>query len=88
MKSKWKKGNNSGRSKKINVPLLNIIGGNDDLVSPKSSILINDMVSNKDKETIEFPSGHFELYISEDAHLNIRPTVVDWLQSRSDTQSR
>ncbi len=74
--------------KKINVPLLNIIGINDDLVSPKSSIPISEVVASKDKKTIEFPSGHIELCISYDAHQNLWPKVVDWLQSKSSTKSK
>jgi polyhydroxyalkanoate synthase subunit PhaC len=74
--------------KKITVPILNVVGSNDDLVSPRSSIAINDMVSSKDKKTIEFPSGHIELCISYDAHKNLWPEVVDWLLIRSDIQSK
>ncbi len=70
--------------KKITVPLLNIIGSNDDLVSPQSSIPINDAISSKDKKTIEFPSGHIELCISQDAHQNLWPQVVKWLGRRSE----
>ncbi|HYF99902.1 MAG TPA: alpha/beta fold hydrolase [Candidatus Saccharimonadales bacterium] len=74
--------------KKITIPILNVIGSNDDLVSPKSSIPINDTVSSKDKKTIEFPSGHIELCISYDAHRHLWPEVVDWLQSKSDTKNK
>ncbi len=70
--------------KYITVPLLNIIGSKDDLVSPKSSIPINDAVSSKDKKIIEFSSGHIELCISYDAHQNLWPHVVNWLERRSD----
>jgi len=69
--------------KNITVPLLNIIGSKDDLVSPKSSVPISDAVGSKDKKTIEIPSGHIELCISYDAHQNLWPVVVDWLQSKS-----
>jgi polyhydroxyalkanoate synthase subunit PhaC len=72
--------------KKITVPILNIIGTKDDLVSPKSSMPISEVVASKDKNTIEFPSGHIELCISRDAHQNLWPAVVDWLQSKSDTK--
>lgn len=70
--------------KNITIPLLNIMGSKDDLVYPKSSIPINDAVSSKDKKTIEFPSGHIELCISYEAHQNLWPHVVDWLESKSD----
>jgi polyhydroxyalkanoate synthase subunit PhaC len=70
--------------KNITVPILNIIGSKDDLVSPKSSLPISESVASKDKKTIEFPSGHIELCISYDAHKNLWPEVVEWLQSKSD----
>jgi polyhydroxyalkanoate synthase len=68
--------------KEITVPILNIVGTNDDLVAPSSSKPISDSVSSKDKKTIEFPSGHIELCISHDAHQNLWPEVVNWLQSK------
>jgi len=68
--------------KEITVPILNIVGTNDDLVAPSSSKPISDSVSSKDKKTIEFPSGHIELCISHDAHQNLWPEVVNWLLSK------
>jgi polyhydroxyalkanoate synthase len=70
--------------KKIDVPLLNIIGSKDDLVSPKSSMSITEAIASKDKKTIDIPLGHIELCISYDAHQNLWPEVVDWLLSKSD----
>ena len=70
--------------KKIDVPLLNIIGSKDDLVSPKSSMSITEAIASKDRKTIDIPLGHIELCISYDAHQNLWPEVVDWLLSKSD----
>ena len=70
--------------KNITIPILNIIASKDDLVSPKSSMPISEVVASKDKKTIEIPSGHIELCISYDAHKNLWPEVVDWLLSKSD----
>ena len=70
--------------KNISVPILNIIGSKDDLVSPKSSMAITEAVASKDKKTIEIPLEHVELCISNDAHKNLWPEVVDWLLSKSD----
>ena len=69
--------------KNITVPLLNIIASKDDLVSPNSSIPISKVVASKDIKTIEFPSEHIELCISYDAHQNLWPEVVEWLQGKS-----
>lgn len=69
--------------KDIAVPLLNIVGTEDDLVEPTSSIPLNDVVSSTDKKLIQFPLGHVELCISSHAHNNLWPEVVQWLQERS-----
>ena len=74
------------------MPILNIVGNKDDLVSPNSSVPITDcdngygygcVVSSKDKRLIEFPSDHIELCISYDAHKNLWPQVIEWLKERS-----
>lgn len=74
--------------KNIFMPILNIVGNKDDLVSSNSSIPIteeigNGFISSKDKRLIEFPSGHVELCISYDAHENLWPQVIQWLKERS-----
>ena len=69
--------------KNITVPVLNIIASEDDLVSPNSSIPISKVIASKDIKIIEFPSEHIELCISYDAHHNLWPEVVEWLQGKS-----
>jgi polyhydroxyalkanoate synthase len=83
-----KKKNTTKSSKTVNIkditiPLLNIVGTEDDLVGPTSSISLNDVVSSTDKKLIQFPLGHVELCISSYAHDNLWPEVVKWLQERS-----
>src|SRR5690242_10514514 len=68
--------------KNITVPLLNIVGTEDDLVQAASSIPLNDLVSSTDKKLIQFPEGHVELCISSHSHTNLWPKVVAWLQKR------
>ncbi len=72
--------------KKITMPVLNIVGTNDDLVSAESSRTItatNDITSSKDKKTLEFPTGHVGLCISSTAHKKLWPEVGKWLIDRS-----
>ena len=69
--------------KDIAVPFLNIVGTEDDLVEPTSSIPLNDVVSSTDKKLVQFPLGHVELCISSHTHDNLWPEVVKWLQERS-----
>ncbi len=67
----------------ITVPVLNIVGTNDDLVSAESSRSIIDVVASTDKQTIEFPTGHVGLCISKTAHKKLWPDVGKWLIEHS-----
>ena len=69
--------------KKITMPVLNIVGTNDDLVSAESSRTITDVVSSNDKKTLEFPTGHVGLCISKTAHKKLWPEVGKWLKEHS-----
>lgn len=69
--------------KNITVPVLNIVGTNDDLVSAESSRTIIDVVASTDKQTIEFPTGHVGLCISKTAHKKLWPDVGKWLIEHS-----
>ncbi len=77
--------------KNITMPILNIVGNKDDLVSSGSSVPITEgydgdggrgIVSSEDKTLIEFPSDHIELCTSYDAHKNLWPQVTKWLKER------
>jgi len=69
--------------KNITMPVLNIVGTNDDLVSAESSRTIIDVVASTDKQTIEFPTGHVGLCISKTAHKKLWPDVGKWLIEHS-----
>jgi polyhydroxyalkanoate synthase len=69
--------------KKITMPVLNIVGTRDDLVSAESSRTITDVISSKDKKTLEFPTGHVGLCISRSAHKTLWPEVGKWLIEHS-----
>ena len=69
--------------KKITMPVLNIVGTNDDLVSAESSRTITDIISSKDKKTLEFPTGHVGLCISQAAHKKLWPEVGQWIKEHS-----
>ncbi len=68
----------------IAIPLLNIVGEQDDLTPPASSIPLNNAVSSKDKQLLRFPVGHVELCISAEAHEKLWPQAVKWLQQLSE----
>ncbi len=67
----------------LTMPILNIVGLNDDLVPPDSSKYIMCEIPSSDKEIIEFPTGHVGLCISHKAHKELWPRVVEWLSKRS-----
>ena len=68
--------------KNVSVPVLSIIAEKDDLVSPDSSIAINDHISSKDKSVLKNPGGHVSLCVSSNAHKKLWPEVAKWLISR------
>jgi polyhydroxyalkanoate synthase subunit PhaC len=69
--------------KKIEVPLLNIVGTNDTLVPPDSSTPIMDLVSSPDKEMLKFGSGHIGISVSSKAHKELWPKASEWIAERS-----
>jgi len=83
IQNKMMVGGNLVDLKKITVPVLNIVGTKDDLVSAESSRTITDVISSKDKKTLEFPTGHVGLCISKTAHKKLWPEVGKWLKEHS-----
>jgi len=83
IQNKMMLGDNLVDLKKITMPVLNIVGTNDDLVSAESSRTITDVVASTDKQTIEFPTGHVGLCISKTAHKKLWPEVGKWLKEHS-----
>ena len=70
--------------KNINMPFLNIVAKRDDLVAPRSSKALNDVLTEShDKGLIEFNSGHIGLMIGKNAQNELWPKVGDWLKKRS-----
>ena len=69
--------------KMIKMPVLNIVGTNDDLVSAESSRTITDVISSTDKKTLEFPTGHVGLCVSKASHKKLWPEVGNWLKKHS-----
>lgn len=83
IKNKMKIGVESIDLGKITMPVLSIIGSHDDLVPPESSKSVMNVIPSKDKELIEFPSGHTGLCVSARAHEQLWPRVGKWLVQHS-----
>ena len=84
-KQSSKEGNNNDNLININritIPVLSIIAEKDDLVSPISSLVINDYISSKEKEVFRYPGGHVSLCISDTAHKELWPKVANWIKSK------
>jgi polyhydroxyalkanoate synthase len=65
----------------VHVPLLTIVAEKDDLVSPTSTLEVNNYVSSKEKKTVRSPGGHVALCISREAHKIMWPEVAEWIKS-------
>ena len=73
--------NNKININKITIPVLSIIADKDDLVSPMSSLAIDDYISSKEKKVFKHPGGHVSLCISNTAHKELWPKVANWIKS-------
>ena len=69
--------------KKITMPVLNMFGELDHLVSPKCSRPLSELVGSKDVTTIPYPVGHIGMYVSSRAQKEMAPTVANWLIEKS-----
>jgi len=68
---------------KIYSPILTVCAEKDDLISPGSSLAINEHVSSKDKKTMSIPSGHVGLIIGTSAHEKLWPEIGAWIKSKT-----
>jgi polyhydroxyalkanoate synthase subunit PhaC len=66
----------------ITCPLLTIYAEGDHIVSPRSSLPINDLVSSKDITTLAIPAGHIGLAVSRHAYKTTIPGLVTWLNAQ------
>jgi polyhydroxyalkanoate synthase len=83
VKNEMKMGENIIELSKITIPLLNIVAEEDHLVSPQSSIALNEAVSSTDKRLMHFHTGHVGLIASSYSQNNVLPKVGQWLKARS-----
>ncbi len=67
----------------IDVPVLQIVGADDDIVPPASSAPFGDVIASEDIRVVDCPVGHVGLSVSSHAHDELWPTVGDWLAARS-----
>lgn len=68
----------------VTMPVLNVVGTDDQFVPPEASLSFVDAVSSTDTRVIEFPTDHVGLSTGERAHADLWPTVCEWFLARSD----
>lgn len=72
----------------ITCPVLNVIGEQDDIVHPKSSLPLADLVGGNDARTLLFPTGHIGAAVSSAAHKKLWPQVSTWFAKRDSQQAQ
>lgn len=82
VKGKMMIGDKTVNLKNITMPVLNIYGSKDHIVSPQSSKNFEKYVGTKDIETHEIPTGHIGMYVSSRSKRVVAPLISQWLKDR------
>lgn len=72
--------------KKINIPVLTIFAKEDHIVPPATTKPINNLISSKDKELLEFPGGHIGVFVGQRSQQVLSPAVAKWLIERDNSK--
>ncbi len=83
MSSEFRVGGTRVDLKRINCPLLNVIGEYDDVVPPRSSAALGAAVSSRDWSDLIYPAGHVGTAVSGGAQRKLWPQVGQWLAARN-----
>jgi len=67
----------------VTMPVLQVVGSNDHLVPPATSVPFNDRIPSEDTDVFELDSGHVGLAMSSKAHEELWPRVCEWVADRS-----
>lgn len=82
LKGELKTGDKVVDLKQIVAPLLNVIGDFDDIVNPRSSEPLPELVSSADKRNLHYPTGHMGAAVSSDSLKRLWPQISNWLAER------
>lgn len=66
--------------KNITMPLLNIYGSKDNLITASSAMALNGLVGSKDQESASYPVGHAGIVASSLSQREIAPKVAGWIK--------
>lgn len=67
---------------KIKMPVLTVYAKDDHIVPPASTIPLNDVISSRDKELMEFPGGHIGVFVGGRSQKLLTPAIARWLIDR------
>lgn len=79
MRNMMKLGSEVVDLRKVSCPLLNVIGELDDVVHPKQSYGLLDLVNSSDKRNVGFPTGHMGMAVSTPVLRKLWPEIGKWL---------
>jgi polyhydroxyalkanoate synthase len=68
--------------KNITMPVLNCYANQDNLVPPKSTKALAELVGSKDYTELEIPAGHIGFYVSGRSQKMLAPNIAKWLKER------
>jgi polyhydroxyalkanoate synthase len=68
---------------KLTAPLLNVIALRDHICAPPASRALMPLVASKDKEVMEFDTGHIGLTTSRRSLGELWPRIADWMEQRA-----
>lgn len=67
---------------KIKMPVLTVYAKDDHIVPPASTIPLNEVISSRDKELMEFPGGHIGVFVGGRSQKLLTPAIARWLIDR------
>src|SRR6266852_4646293 len=60
----------------------NVVAEHDDVVHPRSSLPLPDLIGSTDKRNLVFPTGHIGAVVSAGSHKKLWPQIGDWMAER------
>lgn len=70
----------------IRCPVLNIVGGQDNIVPPESTAPLSALLAKAEVTDLVLPAGHVGLIVGKQAARKYIPAILDWLESHSERQ--
>ncbi|MEW6297783.1 MAG: alpha/beta fold hydrolase [Thermodesulfobacteriota bacterium] len=82
VQGRFQVGGQTANLQNITCSVLNVIAEHDDIVHPKSSLPLVDLIGSDDARNLIFPTGHIGAAVSAAAQKQLWPQVGAWLAER------